>query len=72
MTQPAKNLHAKRFQTCGRNAPFVVFLCFCSLRSQYHNLAMFEKVRNGVLILATFENVSHGDNYFSVSYRPEL
>ncbi len=33
---------------------------------------MFEKVRHGVLILAMFEKVCHGDNLFHVSYRHEL
>ncbi len=33
---------------------------------------MFEKVRHGVLILAMFEKVCHGDNLFSVSDRQEV
>ncbi len=33
---------------------------------------MFEKVSQGDLILAMFEKVCHGDNWFSVSYRQEL
>ncbi len=33
---------------------------------------MFEKVSHDDLILAMFEKVCHGDNFFSVSYRQEL